>query len=169
MFSGNRDTTISPVFLPYYVFDFNSKNLDTNEVKMHQNVPIYAGYTYRRVLANQIHSDLLSSASLSKLTTDFRSSFLDPLPPPTTGPPLEVFVRSLPTTRATPAPSANSLARTQPDPWSAHRAVCWDAARYEISEADEGRTSFELISATRVYLPACACIPNQRPDDNLTN
>jgi len=106
------NVTISPSYLPYYVFTCHSQSASDNDsaasaaTTLH-TIPIYAGYTYRRIFCNVIYADYFTPDTIRGLK-EFRPEFLDDLR--LNGNSISVF----------------------PDPWSAHRGVCWDSGEAPV-------------------------------------
>jgi hypothetical protein len=101
---------------------------ETGDIKYHVE-SIYAGYTYRRIMCNLIYPSVFNDHNLESITTDFLPRYLNDIP--YNGMKVPVF----------------------PDPWTAHRSICWDAARVATMDVDEDHKKFELIQATRIYMP----------------
>jgi hypothetical protein len=120
------------------------KEAGTNHAESVSNALVYAGYSYRRVLANDCHSSTLQSSFVSP--SDFQTTWLNPL-------------------------NYNDGRRESievfPDPWCTHRGTAFAVAREEYSEQANKEVSehgggggdvkkdyrFQLLDSERLYLP----------------
>jgi hypothetical protein len=149
---GAPPTTITPVFLPYYVFNCDVR-MDGNQTTRVNGVIIYAGHSYRRILTNRIYENSFkSSSTIGKLKQFDAAQFLKPL--------------DYQSPRQSKGGQPSRL-EIFPDPWKSHRSICWKSAMEKVerqasleltSNSDSskflGTFNYTLLGAQRVYLPA---------------
>ncbi|GMH92601.1 hypothetical protein TL16_g12394 [Triparma laevis f. inornata] len=131
-----KNCAVTPTYMPFYVFDFNMKD-NLNKVTYHQGLPIYAGYNYRRSLANSAHDSTFSNNENISNAELFEDKWLN-----------RIY-----------SPAHNSFSPTQAfineevvlDTWKSHRSSCWRVAMSSVTNDDSSK--FELINSNRAYLP----------------
>ena len=133
-FVNDKNTILLASFTPFHVFDFNSLT-SRGVATAHESVPIYAGYNYRRRIANLIHENSLPTSVQDANLPDFNPSWLRKIILPD-----------------------DSRITIDTDPWSSHKSTCWRLARQDacklLGVKNYEDVQFELVEATRVYLPS---------------
>jgi len=124
----DKKTTLIAAFQPFFVFDFNT--LTNKNLCYHQGVAVYAGYNFRRSIANQVHAKTFTESPNIDAATDFDPKWLNRIILPD-----------------------NSRIDIEPDPWNSHRNTAWRLAR-SMAKAELGdNAKFQLINSNRAYLP----------------
>ena len=131
-----QSTNVTPTYMPFYVFDFNMKD-SKNRIMYHQGVPVYAGYNYRRSLANSAHEDTFANSKNIASAKIFDDRWL--LKIHSGGPSF--------------APTREYIGEEVAlDTWKSHRSSCWRVAMSEVGDENYDN-KFELINSNRAYLP----------------
>jgi len=132
--------TLTPHYLPYYIFTYTTYNPSSGSTEYHQSVASYAGYHHRPALAELVHSETLIDSSSSSSAHPFSNRWLRYIYDPTCE-------------SVSSSEDLQSAYEVDLDPWSTHRSQCWGRTVKEDREIYGPSVTHNVIDSKRLVLP----------------